>query len=967
MSWSDLGLGGGGMGGTSTASRSGSTAVARGRIQIDIDSSQARVQVAARSMGQALKTNLGGGTREGVQQAEREVSRLNETLGGLATKIGTVFAVGQINQAAQRMAQLNVRFKAFVGEGEAANEQMEQLRGYADSINAPFLDILETAVGIAPSIRGTNIELQKMVDISSRLQLFDPAQGAQGASIALREFIAGDYLSLSRRFEMDRRALQEIIQVSNGDINKQMEMLDDLLDKMGVSTAAMKEMNELRAFERMKDEGQQLIGQVFSPMLTDFVLPIVDGLSDLLRATREWNSELANTALILAGIAATGKGLGSGKAGMVGAVAFGGLQAGVAGSRFLAEQGVVDNSGLENISQDQGMSQLGERLKQILLIFINSIFEAAKTITTFVGVSAIAQQTMKNAWERAALTVQAGAKGVELGFLIAKDAAYDLRDGFLETVNDLRKGLGEFLTSLGQKDAVRVLGLGDDLTDIGLSLIPRLDETDTQRSTDAANRDAAILDAAKEWGDIVTQLQNSPLLPDENQAAAIATTIEQKLADIENLRLSSIEDLNGMLFDAGEEFKEDVQAAASAVTEERKVDAEILEAWGEFQDDLKAIDEKAQQEREEAERNHQEAITETVTSFQQQREREAEDEARRRQKAEEDLAKGIADVQANAATEIADLEASFQKEELDRLEAFNEQKEKAERDHNRALEDAAASLDAKRVFDLQRGYEDQKSEQQDAFDEETLERQAAKDQRIQEIRDETAERITTMQAQFQTEETERAAERAIRMQREDEDFALRLQKMNEQHAKRLLDIQIQADQERQTRQQKFIEQNNALTQQLGNHNNTMIAIQRAGLAQMEADYLAWLQGMQAASGQLAAMQTAQTAASGLTSSLANIQPFAVGGTMLTSGLVHAERDETIIPSDVSRFMRRQLGGANLNAVNLAAMASGSSGGRSGNTYGDININIPIENAGQYTPEQLRNIFEDKLIEFLERT
>lgn len=963
MSWSDIGLGGGGAGGTSTPSRSGSTAIARGRIQIDIDSSQARVQAAARSMGQALKTNLGQGTREGVQQAKKEVEGLDSTLKGLATRLGTLFAVGQINQAAQRMAQLNVRFKAFVGEGAAANAQMEQLREYADSINAPFLDILETAVGIAPSIRGSNVELQKMVDISSRLQIFDPAQGAQGASIALREFISGDYLSLSRRFEMDRKALQNIIQESNGDINKQMEMLDALLDKMGVSTAAMKEMNELRAFERMRDEGQQLIGQVFSPMLTDFVLPIVDGLSDLLRATREWNSELANTALILAGIAATGKGLGSGKAGMVGAVAFGGLQAGVAGSRLLAEQGVVNNPELENISQDQATSQLGERLKQILLIFINTIFEAAKTITTFVGIGAVAQQTMKNGWERASLTIQASAKGVELGFLVAKDAAYDLRDGFLEVVSDLRKGLGEFLVSLAQKDAVRVLGLGDELGEAGMALIPQAGEADMQRRTDAANRDAAISDATNELASILADLQGRSLLPDENQAAAIAATIEQKLADIENLRLSSIEDLNEMLFDAGEEFKEDVQAAAAAVTDERKVDAEILEAWGEFQDDLTAIDEKAQQEREEAERSHQEALTETMTSFQQQREREAEDEARRRAKAEADLAKGIADVQNNANAEIADLEASFQKEEIDRLEDFNRQKEKAERDHNRALEDAAASLDAKRVFDLQRSYEDQRSETQDAFDEETLERQAAKDARIQEIRDETAERITSMQTQFQAEETERAADRAIRMQREDEDFAARLQKMNEQHQQRLVDIQTQANQERQTREQKFIEQNNALTAQLGNHNNTMIAIQRAGLAQMEIDYLAWLQGMQAASGQLAAMQSAQNAASGITSSLANIQPFAVGGTMLTSGLVRAERDETIIPADVSRFLRRQLGGASLNAVNLAAMASGSSGGNK--SYGDININIPIENAGQYTPEQLGMIFEGKLIEVLE--
>ncbi|WP_169083233.1 hypothetical protein [Paenibacillus sp. PL91] len=75
-------------------------------------------------------------------------------------------------------------------------------------------------------------ELKGLVDIGERLAVMDPAQGIEGAAVALRELSGGDIVSLAERFEMPKKVLN---QIKNLPLKKQLAALDNELTKYGVT------------------------------------------------------------------------------------------------------------------------------------------------------------------------------------------------------------------------------------------------------------------------------------------------------------------------------------------------------------------------------------------------------------------------------------------------------------------------------------------------------------------------------------------------------------------------------------------------------------------------------------------------------------------------------------------------------------------------------------------------------------
>ena len=91
---------------------------------------------------------------------------------------------------------------------------------------------LEDMTSFIPISNTYGVDVGKSVQVARKLAAFDPAQGMQGASIALKEFLSGNVSSLSRRFEINRSDLSKI---NTGDANEMLDSLDILLAKMGVT------------------------------------------------------------------------------------------------------------------------------------------------------------------------------------------------------------------------------------------------------------------------------------------------------------------------------------------------------------------------------------------------------------------------------------------------------------------------------------------------------------------------------------------------------------------------------------------------------------------------------------------------------------------------------------------------------------------------------------------------------------
>lgn len=958
---------------------SGSSAtIAQGKISIAFDSSsRTHIINTARSLGQQIKREIDTGTKGAADDAKRNFEGLNATIKRTAGLLAGAFSVGVIVNATRNVNLLTKRFQILIGNEKEAAAEMERLRDFATSMNQPFLDVLEASTGLIPALKGTNAELSKAVLISQKLQFFDPAQGSQGASIALREFLSGDIVSLSKRFEISRKDLQRIIKESNGDIAVSLDMLSELLESMGASDEALREMGAADPFRQFTQEGQQLIAMVFEPMLTDFAVPLVTTLRDGVRAIREADSEAVRLAITMAGILTTvqainksglvGAGISNRALGLAGGAALA-FEGGIAGSRALAESGIVDNPDLENVSQGDARSQLVERLKQASVA-------AADTIASLSGVFAVGRVTFENAFTRFRLVLSGGNQILNIGFLVIKDTLFDVRDGFVEFLQDFRGTMALVFSEIAGAVS-RVSGrAGDELFGISNAIAPRLDaDAEFGRSQANVEREQAIRDAADELARITEALQDRSLLPDQEQAAQIAQQTEQ-------FRQAFVGSVFDMLFGEAEKTADAVNEVASAIgnigdayTEDQ------VEAFTEYHEELARIQDEAQQDRLEAEQNYQDERSKIIADHNQQLTRDQQDEARRLARAQTELERDITDARTqavereseiirNSQDKITNIHAEFQESEIKREEEFNRTRQRRMRDLQRGLREAAARLDASAVFRLLQANRDRAQDEREGFNRETEERSRERDERVSQVqaeaqeqlqasRDAATQRIAEMREQFAREEAIRAEDRAIRLQRQQEDHQAQLAQLDANHAERLARIDTQAAQESDMLTQQFIETYNQLATEAGQHNARMIAIQRQGLEGMEEQLFLFVTSWQQRMGQMTPTDLVNNART-------KVGKWFASGTSRVpyTGAFGLERGESVIPAHTADMMRRSMG-REITPAALAAMAmNGGSAGNKTISVGDIEMSFG--DIGQYSPQEIARIVRDEMITLFE--
>ena len=120
------------------------------------------------------------------------------------------------------------------------------------------------------------VDIGKTVKVARKLAAFDPAQGMEGASIAIKEFLSGNVSSLSRRFEINRSALSKI---NTGDADQMLSSLDQVLSGMGVTDRLIDEQAAAMATKYDKMVGNLESVQIgLSTAMVDFVTPTLESL-----------------------------------------------------------------------------------------------------------------------------------------------------------------------------------------------------------------------------------------------------------------------------------------------------------------------------------------------------------------------------------------------------------------------------------------------------------------------------------------------------------------------------------------------------------------------------------------------------------------------------------------------------------------------------------------------------------------
>lgn len=920
--------------------------MAVGRITIDTSSIASARQVVVREakvMGDELQ-QVGNRTDRGVTQATGALKRLEngiESARSRASLLLAAFVTGGI-AAAQSVKSLEVRMVALSGSEQQAAEHMETLRKQAAAAGQPFLTLVEGATGLLPALRGTNADLGQTVMLAQRLAMMDPAQGVAGASFAIREFLNGEYISLTRRLELDRTRLREILAEADGDAQKAIDGLSRYVDEIGISERQLTEMGKqgVYAFAVLRDEVKQTMADAFTPFLNNALIPIFRTLNDILRVARQINPELlgiAGTAAGLYGTAAVaGRGLpiigaipGGGaiaKAGVTAGSLYVGAQAGTGLARFAGNVGVPGFDRFGGASQSEALGMITDTIKQLGVILLSGFANIAKH-------AIMAGLNLRNAFNWVVAAIRwGGSKLVEglvavLNMLGAIPALYgaELID---KGMVDLGAQIVEWSSGLfDASDALRTLigdtGAYEDMLRRGIGLTV---EQQKVYQTSAESLDLLVVEFGK-WLGVVKEAPNK--LAD--MAAQFFIKIRDAARDAEGARP----------LDRG-----------------IKVNEDVLEAWSDFQGKLGDIDRQEREDRLAAVREYRERtqreyeqyterVADTEADFALDRQRALEERQRRESEIATDLAARTQEENAAHQERMAEFTAEY----LDRREDVEaehyERMAQIQRSARRDMLNAAARLDASGVLEARQRMEDQKSDEQRAYEKrladldewlrESQEReQRAYEKRLESAQEAAGEQLAELRDRYAREErlatenkNKRLAELRTQYQRE-------MSELHQQHNQRLQQIARNAANERQVAETGFIRTFNALQIAAGAHQNAMIGIQNQGAALMETALRAWWErqkAMIAGQGQAAAPWRAQLAMPQYHA----LTPRQTGGRAAATGAYRLEQGEYVLRPDVARTIDRMLGGNMTQAALLSAMA-----GRG--ARGDITINgmsVPV--------------------------
>ncbi|WP_410770130.1 hypothetical protein [Fontibacillus sp. BL9] len=200
------------------------------------DKALARVKTATQKAGSAF-TVFGKNANNAMNRAARGTGGLVRSIGGVAAAyMGARAAKSAWDRTIGAAAEYEMRevtVKAMFGGDYAKNAQkyLDFVEGRAAVSQYTTDDFLTAGKSFIPTTKD-NDKLAKMVNLAERLGAIDPDQGITGAAFALKEFFSGDAVSLVERFELPRKVMNDLKNLS---LDKQLKELDKYLNQIGAT------------------------------------------------------------------------------------------------------------------------------------------------------------------------------------------------------------------------------------------------------------------------------------------------------------------------------------------------------------------------------------------------------------------------------------------------------------------------------------------------------------------------------------------------------------------------------------------------------------------------------------------------------------------------------------------------------------------------------------------------------------
>ncbi len=229
-----------------------------------------------------------------------------DALGSAADIVKKTLGVGLANE----LEGLTARFEAMLGSGQAAADMLAFIRKRADETPHGFSELARSVGSVLPLIKATGAPVDTVLDTMMKLAAVNPAQGLDGAAVAIRNAASGDWVSLADRFDIDAKPIKALVaQGVPGLI-----ALNRVLEQNGVTMALVEKRAKTTEgrFSTFKDLLDSVFIEAGKPILAGLGLELdrFGGLiaSNLPALKELWRTLGTNVAGVLS---ATGESLGT--------------------------------------------------------------------------------------------------------------------------------------------------------------------------------------------------------------------------------------------------------------------------------------------------------------------------------------------------------------------------------------------------------------------------------------------------------------------------------------------------------------------------------------------------------------------------------------------------------------------------------------------------------------------------------
>lgn len=187
---------------------------------------------------------------------------INKQFLGLLSTIGaTKLAMDGLSSIIQKSAEFErsqVTIGAVFDNVEASKAYTKMVQKVAE--DSPILDSSSMFNNSLPFLTLTKDvkQLEKAWKVAEKLSINNPMQGVEGAVIAMKELASGDAVSLSERFNIGKKELNDLKNLS---FEKQIAGLDKLISGMGITEKAVEQMGSTTAaqFTKLKEKWDNML------------------------------------------------------------------------------------------------------------------------------------------------------------------------------------------------------------------------------------------------------------------------------------------------------------------------------------------------------------------------------------------------------------------------------------------------------------------------------------------------------------------------------------------------------------------------------------------------------------------------------------------------------------------------------------------------------------------------------------